>query len=188
MMLDALEDDEAFRGWLQLGGETTLRSYGVPSAASATPRNPPPRTGGCDAGCAPEIPGLAAGRKFAHGGFFFSHAGVKPGVPLISRRRAICSGSASLFSPARPAFGATVVHGHTPSPRPVFRLKPHRHRYRRLSDRPADLPARHLRRRRGHRQPTLGRCRTRLIIFELGGDIAADGSLRPQVQPRLAVW
>lgn len=122
MLMDALEDDEQFRAWLQLGGETTLRSYGIPFG------NKRGDTAIARHALAAALP--ASHRRFlaslptqyAHGGFFFTHAGVKPGVPLDRQKTRDLLWIREPFLSTSVGFGATVVHGHTPSARPVFRL------------------------------------------------------------------
>lgn len=122
MLLDALEDDEQFLGWLQLGGETTLRSYGVPIGKKRGDV-----TIARDAMAAALPPAhrqflASLPTYFAHGGFYFVHAGVRPGIQLDQQKSRDLLWIREPFLSTSASFGATVVHGHTPSARPVFRL------------------------------------------------------------------
>jgi serine/threonine protein phosphatase 1 len=121
MLLAALADDRAFLHWLDNGGRTTLLSYGVsPQRAGADPA-------GTRAALARAIPDshrafLRSLRvSFHHGGFFFAHAGVRPGVPLAAQDPEDLVWMREPFLSATGDLGAVVVHGHTPTRAPVFR-------------------------------------------------------------------
>ena len=121
MMLAALESDKDFLSWLSFGGPTTLVSYGVS----------PPK-GQADVGAkraafraALPLHHLDFLRSLtvshARGGFFFVHAGVRPGKPLDQQSATDMLWIRERFMGSNADFGAVVVHGHTPVPKPQFR-------------------------------------------------------------------
>ena len=112
-LLESLAGDaHAQRLWLSYGGLDTLRSLGV------EPRK------GCSSN---EIAALIRSSipeptiawleqlPISHriGGYFFCHAGVRPGVPLEQQRPEHLLWGAEEFLESRRDHGATVVHGHT---------------------------------------------------------------------------
>ena len=122
-LLDFLDDPGVFRIWRDFGGRETLLSYGVT----------PPRFD--DAAAFEEaraqlrflLPPAHLGffqklpLSTSIGGYFFAHAGVRPGVSL---ERQIADDllwirDEFLISPVD--FGKVVVHGHTPTSAPVQR-------------------------------------------------------------------
>ncbi len=121
MLLAALSDDAAFLHWLDNGGRTTLLSYGIsPQRAAGAPA----ATRAALAAALPpdHLAFLRALRvSFHHGGFFFTHAGVRPGVPLAAQASDDLIGIREPFLSAQGGLGAVVVHGHTPVREPVFR-------------------------------------------------------------------
>lgn len=124
VMLRFLDDVSIGPDWTSFGGEATLLSYGV-------------RT----------IPGLVGMRRFedmrrqliekiqpAHvtflrsldlsyeaGGYFFAHAGVRPGVPLERQRPQDLMWIRDTFLRSDADHGRIVVHGHTPDHAPQVR-------------------------------------------------------------------
>jgi len=52
-------------------------------------------------------------------GYFFAHAGVRPGIPLLRQSGADLRGIRQLFLSSEQQFGAIVVHGHSVVPSPV---------------------------------------------------------------------
>ena len=123
VLLDFLADPAVFRGWRDFGGRETLLSYGVA----------PPRFDELSA-FEKAREQFRAALPRAHleffeslqfsakiGGYFFTHAGIRPGIGLDSQSRVdlLWIRDEFLTSPAN--FGAIVVHGHSPSPEPVRR-------------------------------------------------------------------
>jgi serine/threonine protein phosphatase 1 len=107
----------AAAGWLAFGGWDTLASWGA--KPGARPREWP--------ALVPEAPrAFLAARPLLHraGSYVFVHAGVRPGVPLISQtrqdlitiREPFLSSEQGLPDSGRPW---VVVHGHTPEPAPT---------------------------------------------------------------------
>jgi len=114
LMLRALNGEQGvFRAWMRIGGDATLRSFGL---------EPPPRGGDYD---------LYA-RRFAatvppawvawmsrlplsarSGDYFFCHAGVRPRVPLKRQKKADLLWIRDEFLDDREDHGAVIVHGHS---------------------------------------------------------------------------
>ncbi len=122
LMLDFLENPSVLQTWSRLGGLQTLMSYGLKPSVHPDEK---------------ERRELAA--HFAHalpsshrallkalpcsctcGGFFFAHAGVKPGVPLSEQKEEDLLWIRDEFLRCTEDFGKIVVHGHTPVPAPEF--------------------------------------------------------------------
>ncbi len=120
-LLDFLHDAAVYRTWRAFGGAETLVSYGVI----------PPRFDRLEA--YEDMRGeFVAKLPLAHrsffenlacshsvGGYFFVHAGIRPGVPLDQQRPEdlMWIRDEFLFSDFLPE--KIVVHGHTPLDRPV---------------------------------------------------------------------
>jgi serine/threonine protein phosphatase 1 len=109
----------AFLGeWSQMGGRETLMSYGL-----VPPNN-------ADARAQQELASALTSvlpqshvefleslqPSFSCGGFFFAHAGVKPGVPLVKQREDDLLWIREDFLLYEEDFAKIVVHGHTPVP------------------------------------------------------------------------
>lgn len=105
-LLDALGGDAAAAtDWLQAGGIAALRGWGVPPDAprAAWAAHVPPA----------HIAFLRALPDFHRtGGYFFAHAGVRPGVPLKRQAPEDLRGIRQAFLSSERDFGAVVVHGH----------------------------------------------------------------------------
>ena len=101
--------------WLQdsLGGRATLASYGV-DVAPARPiadihRDARAAVPGADMDFLAGLP-----LHFSHGGAFFCHAGIRPGVPLDRQREDDLVWIRREFLDDPRDHGALIVHGHTP--------------------------------------------------------------------------
>lgn len=118
MMLRFLAGQDDGWHWLTNGGGATLASYGV--AASGPPED-------MRHALAAALP--AAHRGFLEtleshvriGGYFLTHAGVRPGVALEDQSPDDLMWIRDAFLGSDADFGAVVVHGHTPMPAPVSR-------------------------------------------------------------------
>lgn len=105
------------RGWLELGGKQTLRSYGLsPDLLLDTKSDPDVIREFLDA----RIPTshrdfLAAMPHWARfGNYLFVHAGVQPGVPVEEQEPDDLMWIREPFLKKGPQLPLTVVHGHTP--------------------------------------------------------------------------
>lgn len=100
--------------WLSqnMGGRTTLASYGAPSASTASPdelarfaRNGVPR---------PHLEFLQALETYIeYPGLLFVHAGIRPGIPLADQAEDDLVWIRQEFHDFLGSHGALVVHGHT---------------------------------------------------------------------------
>lgn len=123
MMLAFLRDAELGSGWLPNGGVETLQSYGVEVGDLRTAsglRAASQRLG--EALPAPHRHFLQA-LRLTHqvGGYFFCHAGVRPGVPLERQAEEDLLWIRKEFLSSSESFGKIVVHGHTPVREPDVR-------------------------------------------------------------------
>ncbi|NKB50596.1 MAG: serine/threonine protein phosphatase [Alphaproteobacteria bacterium] len=115
-LLRFIDDSSVAANWLDNGGAATLSSYGVRSPArlgydvSATDLQATWRS---------SLP--ASHEEFLHslvsshreGDYFFTHAGVRPGVPLDRQDSQDLMWIRDEFTADKRDFGAVVVHGHT---------------------------------------------------------------------------
>jgi diadenosine tetraphosphatase ApaH/serine/threonine PP2A family protein phosphatase len=121
VMESFLTDLSVAEGWFAYGGVETLESYGLA----------PPRHAGelarVQTAFAAALPDshrrFLKSLKLAHraGGYFFTHAGVKPGVALERQEEEDLLWIRDEFLQSDQDFGAMVVHGHTITPVPVTR-------------------------------------------------------------------
>ena len=114
-MLHALSGDRAAAtDWLFAGGRPALESYGIDpdSPRESWPENVPA-----------EHLEFLRDLTLTHrdGGYFFVHGGIHPGVPLEQQAREDLLRMRQPFLYSEMAFGAVVVHGHTPVREPVVR-------------------------------------------------------------------
>ncbi len=112
-----LNDPATLPEWVAAGGTTTLLSYGV----SPPTRRKPQRDDDVAAAFRQALPeshrrfigGLAL--SFTCGGYFFTHAGVRPGIALNRQREQDLLWIREEFLSHEQDFGKVIVHGHTPS-------------------------------------------------------------------------
>jgi len=122
-MLDFLEDPSSYRRWRKFGAGETLESYDVEppvendEAAAAIARDE----------LAERLPETHL--RFLHdlgsfvqiGEYHFVHAGVRPGVALEDQSLEDMMWIRDEFLNSEENFGKVIVHGHTPTDRPVCR-------------------------------------------------------------------
>lgn len=113
---DFLKNPAVLRDWSRIGGLETLMSYGLrpPLNADAATQTelakaleralPQPHRA--------FLNGLIS--SFTCGGYFFAHAGVRPGVPLKKQREEDLLWIRDEFLLHEEDFGKIIVHGHTP--------------------------------------------------------------------------
>lgn len=123
MLLDFLDRPESGETWRRFGGIETVHSYGVDVADLKVGQNLQLVAERLRAAIPPEhvsfLGKLLLSR--AVGGYFFCHAGVRPGVPLDRQREEDLLWIREEFISSDGPFGAVVVHGHTPGEQPVVR-------------------------------------------------------------------
>lgn len=119
LMLDFLDGKSDAEWWVRdgMGGTEALQSFGIdPQTASRDLKAAKAKIG------EETMAWLRALRSFyAEGGYFFVHAGVKPGVPLPQQRAEDLIWIRKEFTESSRDFGARVVHGHSPSRAPEIK-------------------------------------------------------------------
>jgi Calcineurin-like phosphoesterase len=120
---EVLNDSSVFSKWMQIGGIATLVSYGVKPSGRADSQSQ-------------HAAAIAFGRampdshrrfiedlalSFTCGDFFFTHAGVRPGIPLQKQSEEDLLWIRDDFLLHEEDFGKVVVHGHTPAMEPDIR-------------------------------------------------------------------
>ncbi|HEY0303177.1 MAG TPA: metallophosphoesterase family protein [Rhizomicrobium sp.] len=122
-LLDFLDEPMLFRQWRDYGGRETLVSYGVsPPLFDDEKAFAAARDAFRDA-LPPRHLAFLRGLDYAIeiGGFYFVHAGVRPGIALAQQARADLLSIRDDFLLSDSDFGRVVVHGHTPTEGPVRR-------------------------------------------------------------------
>jgi serine/threonine protein phosphatase 1 len=118
-----LSDPSVLAEWIQFGGIQTLLSYGVKPSNRDAPRSPEDVAQSfreaLPASHRRFLEGL--GLSFTCGDFFFTHAGVRPGVPLGQQHERDLLWIREDFLLHEEDFGKIVVHGHTPAKEPDVR-------------------------------------------------------------------
>lgn len=115
-MLEFLQNPAVFRDWGKIGGIETLMSYGLKppiNADAATQKELASALNSVLPKAHRDFLGSLIS-SFSCGGFFFAHAGVRPGVPLAKQRDDDLLWIRDDFLLYEEDFGKIVVHGHTP--------------------------------------------------------------------------
>jgi serine/threonine protein phosphatase 1 len=122
-VLQFLADPGFFPVWRSFGGLETLLSYGVRPPRLESPEGFNAMRADFRAALPPSHLAFFAGLEpsFTFGGYFFAHAGGKPGVALDRQDIQDLMWIRDEFLASDAAFGKIVVHGHTPSERPIVR-------------------------------------------------------------------
>ena len=123
LLLRALCDPSAMTNWLFNGGSETIMSYltsGTRRSDLSTQETL--REAFREALPATHLTFLSwLPRTAAFGGYFFVHAGVRPGRPLTKQDPEDLIWIRGAFLESAADFGKIVVHGHTPVSRPDVR-------------------------------------------------------------------
>ena len=122
MFENFLHGDYELERWQAAGGIETLMSYGL----DPRPLAQAPNDAWVEAALR-RVPAshhqfltsLVDSHRIA--GYFFAHAGIRPGVPLAEQTADDLLWIRDQFLGDRGDFGAVVVHGHTPTMTPEFR-------------------------------------------------------------------
>lgn len=116
MMLGFLTGDPGLGGlWLDYGGDETCRSYGL------DPNERPAVLAEALRARLPESHRALLWRlalSHREEGYFFAHAGIRPGVPLARQQRADLIWIRGPFHRSEADHGGVVVHGHSPVTEP----------------------------------------------------------------------
>lgn len=123
-LLAFLDDIEVGPAWLRYGGDTTLVSYGLRTAAGADEEE---QLAALQAQLRERLPPAhrvfleSLPLSFELGDYLFVHAGVRPGVPIERQEPQDLLWIREPFLGFEGDFGRVVVHGHTVQPEPVMR-------------------------------------------------------------------
>lgn len=115
-ILDFLRNPAVFREWGKMGGAETLMSYGLKppiNADAATQKELASELNSVLPKAHRDFLGSLTS-SFSCGGFFFAHAGVRPGVLLAKQRDDDLLWIRDDFLLYEEDFGKIIVHGHTP--------------------------------------------------------------------------
>jgi serine/threonine protein phosphatase 1 len=112
-----------FSAWKDIGGLSTLCSYGVSPTLGDNPRSPEELAVALNHSMPDNhrrfLQGLAL--SFTCGDFLFVHAGVRPGIPLREQSEQDLLWIREDFLLHEEHFGKVIVHGHTPAREPEIR-------------------------------------------------------------------
>lgn len=115
-ILRFLRQPAILREWTALGGRETLMSYGLKPPINADAKTQKELAEALSAAIPKshlqfldQLPS-----SFTLGGFFFAHAGVRPGIPLKKQKDDDLLWIRDDFLLHEESFGKIVVHGHTP--------------------------------------------------------------------------
>lgn len=113
-----LQNPAALRDWSKLGGLETLMSYGLQPPMNADAAAQKELAQALNAVLPAKHRHFLTGLRssFSCGGYFFVHAGVRPGIPLAKQRDDDLLWIRDDFLLHEEDFGKIVVHGHTPVP------------------------------------------------------------------------
>lgn len=122
MMLRFIEDPKRNMDWLDVGGEATLRSYGL-DLSRLLQHSGTGRLSDILADAIPErhvdfLRDLPV--SVSAGTFLFVHAGLRPGIPLARQSDEDLMWIREPFLSRGPGLEMTVVHGHSPTKEPHF--------------------------------------------------------------------
>lgn len=113
---DFLQNPAALRDWSKIGGLETLMSYGIQPSINADAATQKELARALEHALPAThrifLDGLVS--SFTCGGYFFVHAGVRPGIPLAKQRDDDLLWIRDEFLLHEEDFGKIVVHGHTP--------------------------------------------------------------------------
>lgn len=124
MLLNFLDDPVQGVVWLRWGGGAVLRNYGIDVPAEFAKADQLKDTAAqLSAALQPHTLDFLQRLKPHHreGGYFFAHAGVRPGTPLEAQTEKDLVWIRKEFLECRDAFGAVVVHGHSVVPEVTVR-------------------------------------------------------------------
>lgn len=120
--LTFMDDPESIAGWLTWGGREMLYSYGIKCGLSPSPEELNRLSGELKMTMPPEHVALLENGELSHraGGYYFVHAGIRPGVPLEDQRFEDQLYIREPFISSTRNHGAVIVHGHTISEQVQF--------------------------------------------------------------------
>ena len=120
-LLDFLKDPMLYRLWRNYGAAETLLSYGVMPPRFDSPQAFESARDAFAAAISGAHLDFLNALNFVHeeGDYAFVHAGVRPGVALERQAPEDLLAIRDEFLLSNRSFGKVVVHGHTPSEKPI---------------------------------------------------------------------
>jgi serine/threonine protein phosphatase 1 len=120
LALQFLNDPTILSQWKSLGGDATLRSYGISLAGGEDARSQRETAIAFHQALSEKHRAFMEGLPLTHtcGDFFFVHAGVRPRVALDKQSPNDLLWIREEFLLCRENFGKVIVHGHTPVGQP----------------------------------------------------------------------
>jgi len=120
-----LSDPSVLSDWIHIGGINTLLSYGVKTSNFDRDQQAQQAIAAAFRRALPDshyhfLKGLAL--SLSCGDYFFVHAGVRPGIPLVRQSEQDLLWIRDDFLLHEEDFGKIVVHGHSPTNSPDIRL------------------------------------------------------------------
>jgi serine/threonine protein phosphatase 1 len=119
-----LSDPSVLTDWMHIGGVNTLLSYGVDPSGCDHDQQAPQAIAAAFRQALPDnhyhfLQDLAL--SFSCGDYFFVHAGVRPGIPLVRQSEQDLLWIREEFLQHEEEFGKVVVHGHSSTNLPDIR-------------------------------------------------------------------
>lgn len=126
VMLEFLNNPETYQAWRSFGGAETLLSYGIRPPMFSDAKELEKTRDALAAALPPAHLVFLNGLPYFQlvGDYYFVHAGIRPGVSLERQSPDDMLWIREEFLLSTVDFGKIVVHGHSPSERPI--VKPNR--------------------------------------------------------------
>jgi serine/threonine protein phosphatase 1 len=118
-----LADPSVLSEWKQVGGMSTLVSYGLRPRTQDDPQTRQEIAAAFRTALPDSHRRFLQSLRLTYscGDFFFTHAGVRPGIPLVEQREQDLLWIRDDFLLHEEDFGKIIVHGHTPAKTPDIR-------------------------------------------------------------------
>jgi serine/threonine protein phosphatase 1 len=124
ILFDTLKNPSQLQNWKQFGGLQTLTSYGLRPSLNPDSAEQSELIKQLAQTIPPHQRRFfnSLQLRFVCGDFFFVHAGVRPGVPLVNQQEHDLLWIRDEFLASEERFGKYIVHGHTPVREPEIRF------------------------------------------------------------------
>jgi diadenosine tetraphosphatase ApaH/serine/threonine PP2A family protein phosphatase len=121
--VEFLADPSVLSEWKQVGGMSTLLSYGLQPRTQDDPQTRQEIAAAFRSVLPDSHRRFLQSLRLTYscGDFFFTHAGVRPGIPLVEQREEDLLWIRDDFLLHEEDFGKIIVHGHTPAKTPDIR-------------------------------------------------------------------
>ncbi len=124
LLTDFILNPTILKDWQRLGGLETLMSYGIAPLLNPSPVGRAELAAALDQALTKTHRQFLSDLKlsFTFGDYFFVHAGVRPGIPLVKQREEDLLWIRQDFLHCEDDFSKIIIHGHTPVPQPEMRV------------------------------------------------------------------